>query len=64
MGIPFLDMVYDKGYPAEIDWQQDTLDHGMHLNIRGAEKVTKRFGKYMEDMGLEKTCIFHSDILF
>ncbi len=60
MGIPFLDMVYDKGYPAEIDWQQDTLDHGMHLNIRGAEKVTKRFGKYMEDMGLEKKiCEFY-----
>ena len=36
--IPFLDMVYDADYMAEINWKEDTVDGGIHLNIRGAER--------------------------
>ena len=38
-GIPFYDMVYD-GEPV-VDFTTDTLDAGMHLNLRGVEKVTR-----------------------
>lgn len=37
-----------------IDWGHDTYDHGMHLNVFGAEKMTSYFGKILtRDHGLE-----------
>lgn len=30
-----------------IDWSQDTYDYGMHLNVFGAEKMTRYFGKIL-----------------
>lgn len=30
-----------------IDWSQDTYDHGMHLNVYGAEKMTRYFGQIL-----------------
>lgn len=30
-----------------IDWSTDTYDEGMHLNVYGAEKLTKYFGKIL-----------------
>ena len=37
----------------EIDWQTDTYDYGRHLNVFGAEKLTKYFGKILsEDFGI------------
>ncbi len=37
-----------------IDWQTDTYDAGMHLNVYGAEKLTRYFGRMLvEDMGFE-----------
>ncbi len=32
-----------------IDWQTDTHDEGLHLNVYGAEKLTKYFGKILRD---------------
>lgn len=32
-----------------IDWQNDTYDGGLHLNVYGAEKFTKYFGKILAD---------------
>ena len=38
----------------EIDWQTDTYDGGLHLNVYGAEKFTKHFGRILaERHGLE-----------
>lgn len=37
-----------------IDWQTDTYDRGVHLNIYGAEKMTRYFGKLLcESHGYE-----------
>ena len=36
-----------------IDWQTDTYDEGMHLNVYGAEKLTDYFGNILvESHGL------------
>ena len=36
-----------------IDWQQDTYDTGLHLNVYGAEKLSHYFGKILsEEAGL------------
>ena len=32
-----------------IDWQTDTHDKGLHLNVYGAEKLTKYFGSILRD---------------
>ena len=37
-----------------IDWSTDTYDEGMHINVWGAEKLTKYFGKILsEKYGIE-----------
>lgn len=39
-----------------IDWQTDTYDRGVHLNVYGAEKMTKYFGSLLcEKHGYEET---------
>lgn len=32
-----------------IDWQQDTYDEGLHLNVFGAEKLSRYFGGILKD---------------
>ena len=32
-----------------IDWNTDTYDAGVHLNVYGAEKLTKYFGAILRD---------------
>lgn len=45
----FLDVQEDVG----IDWQTDTYDTGLHLNVYGAEKLTDYFGRILSrDCGL------------
>jgi len=45
-GVPFLDLLYDE--ELGIDWQNDTFDAGMHLNVRGAKKVSHYLGGYLK----------------
>lgn len=35
-----------------IDWTRDTYDGGVHLNVYGAEKVTRFFGNYLSQSGV------------
>ena len=48
--IPFLDL-NEAAASGELllDWQQDSYDHGDHLNLSGAEKVTDYLGNYLEE---------------
>ena len=32
-----------------LDWSRDTYDEGMHLNVYGAEKLTRYFGKILSE---------------
>lgn len=32
-----------------VDFSQDTYDGGLHLNLSGAEKITRYFGEYLRD---------------
>lgn len=49
LNVPYLDLnLADLG----IDWSQDTLDGGDHLNVTGAAKVCAYLGKYLADTGL------------
>jgi len=44
----------DKAEEIGIDWNTDTYDKGVHLNVYGAEKLTSYFGKILaEEHGLE-----------
>lgn len=46
--IPFLDLnIYLK--EIGIDWEQDTQDEGVHMNIYGAEKISNFLGKYLKE---------------
>lgn len=37
-----------------LDWQEDTYDGGLHLNLSGAEKLSVYFGEYLSNsIGLE-----------
>ena len=46
--VPFLDfnMILDE---INFDWTHDTPDGGDHINVYGAEKVSKYMGKYLND---------------
>ena len=45
----FLDKIDEIG----IDWDTDTYDQGLHLNVYGAEKLSKYFGRILsEELGL------------
>lgn len=48
LGLKFLDLnIYlDE---MNFDWKKDTSDGGDHLNVYGAEKVTKYIGSYLKD---------------
>lgn len=43
--INFLDITDEVG----IDYSKDTYDGGLHLNVYGAEKMSRYFGKMLED---------------
>lgn len=46
--IEFIDMNYPlEGY--EVDWETDTADNGNHLNVEGAEKVSKYIGNVLKE---------------
>ena len=47
LGLPVLDLNLEM--QEEIDWGTDTADYGYHLNYSGAQKVTDRIAKYLED---------------
>ncbi len=48
LGVPFID--YNMGDNAiYIDWSKETCDKGNHLNHYGAEKVTRAFGKWIDE---------------
>lgn len=47
--INFLELVEE----CDLDFMVDTYDAGLHLNLSGAEKITRWFGKYLrEEVGL------------
>lgn len=44
----------EKQEEIGIDWNQDTYDRGLHLNVYGAEKLSTYFGQILtEECGLE-----------
>lgn len=43
--INFLDLQDEIG----LDWKEDTYDGGLHLNLSGAEKLSKYFGEILSD---------------
>ena len=42
--INFLELIQE----CEIDYTTDTYDAGLHLNLSGAQKVTKWFGTFLK----------------
>lgn len=48
--INYLDLIQETG----LDFSTDTYDGGLHLNLSGAEKITRHLGKYLsEDLAVE-----------
>lgn len=47
-GIDYIDMNMNVG-EIMLDWNQDTLDEGNHLNYKGAFKTTKYIGKILKE---------------
>lgn len=43
--INYLDLIDETG----LDFSTDTYDGGLHLNLAGAEKITRHFGNYLRD---------------
>lgn len=55
--INFLELIDEVG----LDFDHDTYDAGLHLNLSGAEKLSKYFGKYLkEHYGLKDSRQDHS----
>lgn len=51
-GLRYINMV-ERSVEMGIDWSQDTYDAGLHLNVWGAEKAARWFGKILsEDCGI------------
>lgn len=51
-GIDYYNFINDTH--TGIDWQTDTYDRGLHLNVYGAEKLTEYFGEILRtEYGLE-----------
>lgn len=48
--LEFVDMNTDN--PTNIDWISDTKDKGIHLNYKGAKKVSKYIGNYLKETSL------------
>jgi hypothetical protein len=44
-GVPYLDL--NKTLKNSINWKKDSADGGIHLNYRGADKVTSCLGNYL-----------------
>lgn len=44
-GVPYLDL--NTAMQQEINWDQDSADGGMHMNYRGAQKVSGFLGDYL-----------------
>ena len=47
IGITYYDMLYD--IDLNIDFEKDSYDSGMHLNLYGAQKVSGHLGKYLKE---------------
>lgn len=47
LNIEYWDLMYESDF--DIDWTQDSHDGGFHLNICGAEKVSKNVAKRLEE---------------
>lgn len=45
--VDYLDMNMEP-YISNIDWSKDTKDAGYHMNVYGAEKVSKMVGEYLQ----------------
>ena len=50
-GLLYLNFLDDQE-EIGLDWQTDTYDAGLHLNLRGAEKLSRYFGQTLRDMGM------------
>lgn len=51
-GVPFVDL-NEKTEEMGINWAEDTMDKGDHLNIFGREKTTAYMAEYLEKYGFE-----------
>lgn len=56
-GIKFIDYNLKKNFDEiKMNWNNDTADGGFHLNVNGAEKVSKNIGKLLSE---EYSCLNH-----
>ena len=46
-GLPYVDLNL-KTEELGLDWQKDTFDRGEHMNLFGAQKVTRYIGEYLK----------------
>lgn len=46
LGVEFIDLNTEP-YKVDINWDEDTLDGGDHLNLSGAQKATARIGEWL-----------------
>ena len=47
-GVPYINFL-DKIDEAGLDFTQDTYDGGLHLNLSGAEKLSRWFGRWLTE---------------